>query len=229
MMNGMKTFQVVSMVMLAATLAGDGSASAGDWRHWRGPLGTGAAVDANPPARFDASRGVRWKQEIPGRGSSSPIVSGGDVFVTTAVPVAGQAGQFDFRLICLDRAAGKERWSRSCVKAVPHEGTHETNGYASASPCSDDTHVYAHFGSRGTFCFTLSGDLVWQRDLGDMRARHGFGEGSSPTLAGDLLLVPWDHEGPSLLAALDARTGRTLWEVPRAEKTCWATPSPGSL
>lgn len=210
------------VVALTALLAGPGWA--GDWRHWRGPLGTGAAPDAKPPTAFSATRGVRWKREIPGRGSSSPIVTGSDVFVTTAVPVEGRAGALDFRLICLDRSTGAERWSRLCVQAVPHEGTHETNGYASASPCTDGTHVYAHFGSRGTFCFTIAGDPVWQRDLGDMRARHGFGEGSSPTLAGDLLVVPWDHEGPSFLAALDARTGRTVWEVPRAEKTCWATP-----
>ena len=217
-------YRIAVTLIVAATLAGADSAPAGDWRHWRGPLGTGAAPDASPPTEFSATRGVRWQREIPGRGSSSPIVSGTDVFVTTAVPLEGQAGQLDFRLICLDRATGQERWSRSCVKAVPHEGTHETNGYASASPCTDGTHVYAHFGSRGTFCWTRAGDLVWQRDLGDMRARHGFGEGSSPTLAGGLILVPWDHEGPSFLAALDARTGRTVWEVPRSEKTCWATP-----
>jgi len=228
MLDGMRDF-IRLLVVVAGTAGGvpglaAGADAVGDWRHWRGPLGTGAAPDASPPTEFDAVRGIRWKREIPGRGSSSPIVSGSDVFVTTAVPVEGQAGQLDFRLICLDRATGGERWSRSCVKAVPHEGTHETNGYASASPCTDGTHVYAHFGSRGLFCFTRAGDLVWQRDLGDMRARHGFGEGSSPTPAGDLILVPWDHEGPSFLAALDVRTGRTVWETPRTEKTCWATP-----
>lgn len=224
MLSAMSTHHIVPIVILAVGVGGAGVARAGDWRHWRGPLGTGAAPDATPPTQFDASRSVRWKRAIPGRGSSSPIVAGADVFVTTAVPVEGQAGQLDFRLMCLDRTTGQERWSRSCVVAVPHEGTHETNGYASASPCADGTHVYAHFGSRGTFCFTRAGDLVWQRDLGDMRARHGFGEGSSPTLAGDILLVPWDHEGPSFLAAVDARTGRTVWEAPRNEKTCWATP-----
>jgi outer membrane protein assembly factor BamB len=107
---------------------------------------------------------------------------------------------------------------------VPHEGAHETNGFASASPCTDGERVYAHFGSRGLHCFTVGGEFLWSRDFGDMTVRHGFGEGSSPTLAGDLIVVPWDHEGPSRLFAVDKRTGKTVWETPRDEPTCWATP-----
>jgi outer membrane protein assembly factor BamB len=149
---------------------------------------------------------------------------GDRVFVTTAVPVEGEGGLLDFRLICLDRESGREVWSKSCVKAVPHEGTHETNGFASASPCTDGERVYAHFGSRGLHCFTVTGKHLWSRDFGDMMIRHGFGEGSSPTLADAFVIVPWDHEGASKLFALDKLTGRTVWEVPRDEPTSWATP-----
>ena len=195
-----------------------------DWPHWRGDGGNGVSLTAKPPIEFGADRNLRWKAEIPGRGSSSPVVVGERVFVTTAIPVEGEPGLLDFRLLCLDRETGREAWSRSCVKAVPHEGTHETNGFASASPCTDGERVYAHFGSRGLHCFTLAGEPLWSRDFGDMTVRHGFGEGSSPTLAGDLIIVPWDHEGPSLLFALDKRTGKTVWETPRDEPTCWATP-----
>jgi outer membrane protein assembly factor BamB len=85
------------------------------------------------------------------------VIQDDRVFVTTAVPVAGSDDTFDFRVICLDRATGKERWSRTAVTAKPHEGTHQTNGFASASPCTDGERVYAHFGSRGLFCFTLDG------------------------------------------------------------------------
>jgi outer membrane protein assembly factor BamB len=210
-------------VMVALTTAA-GVARADDWTHWRGPEGNGTAPGATPPTAFGADTNVRWKASIPGRGSSSPIVLGDAVFVTTAVPPGERPGPFDFRLLCIDRGTGAVRWSRSAVKAVPHEGTHETNGFASASPCTDGERVYAHFGSRGLFCFTLDGTPVWQRDLGDMQIRNGFGEGSSPTLAGALIIVPWDHEGPSMLHALDARTGRTVWSVPRDEPTSWATP-----
>jgi len=195
------------------------------WGHWRGPLGNGVAPRAEPPTAFSASENVRWKTAIPGRGSSSPVVWGDRVFVTTAVPTeGGPAGELDFRIICVDRRSGAVVWSRSAIRAVPHEGTHETNGYASASPCTDGTHVYAHFGSRGLHCFTLDGVPVWEKQFGLMQARNGFGEGSSPTLADALVLVPWDHEGPSKLIALNKATGQPVWETPRAGPTCWATP-----
>ena len=169
-------------------------------------------------------KNVRWRAVIPGRGSSSPVVWGNSVFVTTAIPVAGGPGELDFRILCFDRSSGKESWTHTAIRATPHEGTHETNGYASASPCTDGRHVYAHFGSQGTFCFTMTGEPVWKRDFGDMHTRNEFGEGSSPTLAGNLPIVPWDHEGPSKLIAVDTATGHTVWETPRDEPTCWATP-----
>ena len=211
---------LVTLAILTAPMA----VRANDWPHWRGPLGNGVSLDATPPVEFSATKNVRWKVEIPGRGASSPVIQDDRVFVTTAVPVAGSDDTFEFRVICLDRATGKERWSRTAVTAKPHEGTHQTNGFASASPCTDGERVYAHFGSRGLFCFTLDGEPVWNRDFGDMRVRNGFGEGSSPTLHGDLVLVPWDHEGPSMLFAVDKRTGKTVWETPRDEPTGWCTP-----
>ncbi len=216
---------VGGMTILFVAAAACYAAPADDhWGHWRGPLGNGVAPAATPPTTFSDTSPVRWKAAIPGRGSSSPVVWGDSVFVTTAVPVAGGQGELDFRILCFDRSSGRETWSRTAIRATPHEGTHETNGYASASPCTDGRHVYAHFGSQGTFCFTVTGDPVWQRDFGDMHTRNEFGEGSSPTLAGNLLIVPWDHEGPSKLIAVDAETGKTVWETPRDEPTCWATP-----
>jgi len=166
---------------------------------------------------------MRWKREIPGVGSGSPVVWGDRVFLTSAVP-AGGSGQLSFRVYALDRATGEIRWEKEAVVAKPHEGTHETNGFASASACTDGEMVYASFGSRGIFAFSFDGKLVWEKDLGDMTVRNGFGEGSSPTIAGDMLLVPWDHEGPSRLVALDKKTGEVRWETKRQEPTCWATP-----
>ena len=130
-----------------------------------------------------------------------------------------------FKLFCYDRTTGDLLWEQTAITSTPHEGTHSTNGYASASPCTDGEHVYAHFGSRGLFCYTMDGDFVWKRDdLGKMQTRAGFGEGSSPTLVEDRLIVPWDHEGPSALFAINKLTGETIWETERDEPTCWATP-----
>jgi outer membrane protein assembly factor BamB len=219
----MRGYQRGWLPVLSAAVTAMAMARA-DWPHWRGDGGNGVSLTAKPPVTFGPDRNLRWKAEVPGRGSSSAVVMGERVFVTTAVPAEGEPGVFDFRLLCLDRETGREAWSRSCVKAVPHEGTHETNGFASASPCTDGDRVYAHFGSRGLHCFSVAGEHLWSRDFGDMTVRHGFGEGSSPTLAGDTIIVPWDHEGPSMLFAVDKLTGKTVWETPREEPTCWATP-----
>ena len=202
-------------------------AQADQWGHWRGPTGNSVALEGHPPTEWSTTKNVKWKVEVPGRGSSSPVVWGQQVFITTAVPVDGNArrGKLDFDLLCFDRSNGKLIWKKTAVTAQPHEGTHETNGFASASPCTDGTHVYAHFGSQGIYCYSMDGQLIWKRDdLGKMKIRNSFGEGSSPTIAGEKMLVPWDHEGASALMALDKLTGKTIWKTSRDESTNWATP-----
>lgn len=221
-----------SLPSLLALTALPLTASAENWSHWRGPSGNGAAPDAKPPLVWSATKNVKWKVPVPGRGSGSPVVWDDRVFVVTAVP-PGKGSGFDgerlsklaFKILCFDRANGRLRWEQTATEATPHQGTHSTNGFASASPCTNGEHVYAHFGSRGLFCYTMDGELVWKRDdFGKMDTRNDFGEGSSPTIAGDLILVPWDHEGPSSLYALDRLTGETRWKTARDEPTCWATP-----
>jgi outer membrane protein assembly factor BamB len=125
---------------------------------------------------------------------------------------------------CFDRETGKAVWEKTAIEAVPHAPTHSTNTFASASPCTDGQHVYAHFGSQGLFCYTMQGDLVWSKQFGKMTIRNGFGEGSSPTLVDDMIIVPWDHESGSKLFALNKLTGESIWEIKRDEPTCWATP-----
>ncbi len=137
----------------------------------------------------------------------------------------GSLTTLDFKILCFDRKSGKVLWQQSATKAKPHEGTHSTNGFASGSPCTDGEHVYATYGSRGLYCYTLAGKLKWKRtDFGKLTMRNGFGEGSSPTIAGDLLIVPWDHEGQSSVYALNKITGKTIWRTSRDEPSCWATP-----
>jgi outer membrane protein assembly factor BamB len=195
---------------------------ADNWGHWRGVAGNGVAANAEPLTEFGSDLNVKWKVAVPGQGSGSPIVWDEQVFVVSAVPMGPG---FDFTLFCYDRTTGDLTWSKVATSAVPHQETHQTNGHSSGSPCTDGQRVYAHFGSRGLFCYTMSGELVWKReDLGKMTTRNGFGEGSSPTLEGNMLLVPWDHEGPSALYALDKLTGKTIWKADRDEPTCWATP-----
>ena len=186
------------------------SVMAENWGHWRGANGNGLAVSAKPPTQFGATENVKWKVEIPGRSSGSPVIWNNQVFVVTAAPTGASRGPLAFKLLCLDRATGKPLWAKTAVETSPHALTHETNGYASASPCTDGEFVYAHFGSQGLYCYTMKGELVWNRDFGDMSIRNNFGEGSSPTIAGDMLIVPWDHESSSKLFALDKRTGKNI-------------------
>ena len=203
------------------------SANAENWAHWRGPTGNGVAENATPPTEWSDTKNVKWKVAIPGRGSGSPVIWEDQVFVVTAVPkgAGGRRPNLEFKLLCFNRDDGKLRWEQTATIATPHQGTHSTNGYASASPCTDGKQVYAHFGSRGIYCYSMEGKLQWKRDdLGKMETRNSFGEGSSPTLVDGKVLVPWDHEGQSYLFALDQASGRTIWQAKRDEPTNWSTP-----
>ncbi len=222
-MRRIEVYIAVCLVLLSSF------ATADNWGHWRGPTGNGTALNASPPTEWSSTKNVKWKVEVPGIGSSSPVVWGDQVFVTTAVSKDGRDARslttLEFQLLCFDRKTGKQVWQKTAVVAKPHEKTHNTNGFAFASPCTDGEHVYAHFGSRGLYCYTMSGDLIWKRDdFGRMETRNSFGEGSSPTLEGNMILLPWDHEGPSALYAIDKLTGKTIWKTDRDEPSCWATP-----
>lgn len=131
---------------------------------------------------------------------------------------------YQFMVLCYDRGSGEEIWRSVAAEEVPHEPGHETNSFASSSPVTDGKRLFVSFGSRGIFCFDVDGNKKWERNLGQMETRAGFGEGSSPALHGDVLIIPWDHEGDSSVFALDANSGETLWESKRDERTTWATP-----
>jgi len=244
----MRNRNIVIAVLLilsgAAMAAADPTPAEKYWGQWRGPEANGVAPHADPPLSWSESENVAWKVPIPGRGLSTPIVWGDRIFVQTAVPAGGGEvpslpegaersfpptvttdGAQDFVVMALAREDGRVLWQQTAVTSKPHEGFHTDASWASASPVTDGEHVWVHFGSRGTYCYTVDGELVWSKDLGDMRTRHAFGEGSSPTLWGDHLIVNWDHEGDSFLVVLDKRTGEERWRAERpGEVTSWSTP-----
>jgi outer membrane protein assembly factor BamB len=214
-----------------------------NWPQWRGPLGTGVAPHADPPITWDEREGtnIRWKTAIPGRGHSTPVVWGERVFLTTAIPYGDAlpprpstaSGNHDnlpvthrqrFVVLAFDRAHGKVLWQRMLCEALPREQGHRTGSLASSSPVTDGEHVIAMFGSFGLYCLDLDGKLIWKTDFGPLQSLHGHGEGSSPALYGNTLIVNCDHEGGSFVVALDKGTGQQLWKVERNEVTSWATP-----
>ena len=211
------------------------------WAQWRGPLASGVAPHANPPVEWSEKKNVRWKVELPGKGHSSPVVFGDRLYVMAAAPT-GEAqkavhdsapGVHDsvpvthrhqYMVMALSRADGKTLWKKVVREEWPHEGGHTTGSQASNSPTTDGEFIYAFFGSRGLYCLDTSGAVKWQADLGKMQTLHAHGEGSSPVVHGDTLIVNWDHEGQSYLYAFDKRTGKQRWKVARDEITSWSTP-----
>lgn len=255
MMKKINLWMIGMMGALGGVLgAADEISNPAEWPQWRGPLGNGVSPSADPPVEWSESKHVKWKVKIPGSGSSTPIVSGNKVFVTTAIPMGepssatprpeppaerdrsrppGGGGRmrseiptfpYRFVLMCLDRATGRILWQATANEVTPHEGHHQDHGFASQSPVTDGERVYAYFGSRGLHAFDLEGNRLWSKDLGKMQTRAGFGEGSSPVLAGEMIVVNWDHEGEDFIVALDKRTGAERWRQERDEPTSWATP-----
>jgi len=249
MIRGAPWLVLLSLLIAApvntATQAGDaavaGAASASHWPQWRGPDGTGAAEDADPPISWSETKNVRWKVRVPGRGHATPVVWGERIFVTTAEPFGERftprpsvapgahdnldvTQQHRFAMLCFDRGDGRQLWRADLNEALPHEGGHRTASLASASPVTDGEHVFAFFGSFGLYCLDLDGEVVWSKQLGRMDAKHGHGEGASPALYQRTLIVNWDHEGQSFVVAFDKSTGEELWRVQRNEVTSWATP-----
>ena len=130
-----------------------------------------------------------------------------------------------FVVMCLDRKTGDTRWQQTAIETLPHEGHHRRYGsFASASAAIDGNRVYVSFGSDGVYCYDLDGKRQWKRDLGKMNIRNGFGEGSSPVVHGDLVIIPFDHEGDSFLIALDKHDGKTRWKTARSTRSAWSTP-----
>ncbi|HEY6552049.1 MAG TPA: PQQ-binding-like beta-propeller repeat protein, partial [Vicinamibacteria bacterium] len=123
-----------------------------------------------------------------------------------------------------NRSDGKIRWRKVVKELLPHEGTHQDGSYASGSALTDGETLYAFFGSRGLYALDLKGKVLWEKQLGTMQTRNAFGEGSSPVLHGNTLVVTWDHEGQDFVVALDKKTGKELWRAERDEPTSWATP-----
>jgi len=213
-----------------------------NWHQWRGPLANGTAPKGDPPVSWDASTHIKWKAELPGRGSATPIVWGDQVFVVTAIKTDRAADPADlpkpdpkkntkpptnycqFVVLSFDRETGKPRWKQTAAERVPHEGHHPTHSYAAGSPTTDGKYLYVSFGSFGIYCYDLAGKPQWQRDLGRLNTRLGWGEAVTPVVHGDNLLLNWDQEADSALYCLDARTGKTRWKADRDEKTSWNTP-----
>ena len=189
---------------------------AADWPEFRGPFGNGHATaddDANPaglPLRWSETENVKWKTPIPHSGWSTPVVLGGQIWLTTAT----EDGH-DFFVLCLDAESGQVRFQQKLLHAdKPEPLGNSVNCYASPSPAIEPGRVYVNFGSYGTACLdTATQKTIWQRT--DLPCRHYRGPGSSLVLFEDLLILTMDGVDVQYLVALDKKTGRTVWKTDR--------------
>jgi outer membrane protein assembly factor BamB len=239
----MKTKQIV-LITAAMVVAGLNAAVAWtaeeNWPQFLGPGSRAISANADLPDHWSATENVSWKQEIPGRGWSSPIVWGNRVFLTTVVeegqkssppqkgffmsgPLSADA-TYQWKVLCLDLNSGEILWQRTAYEGKPFRPAHAKNSFASETPTTDGERVYAYFGNVGVFCFDLKGNPLWQQKIEPHRIKFDWGTAASPILYGDRLYILNDNEEDSYLLALDKLTGKRVWRVARDEKSNWSTP-----
>jgi outer membrane protein assembly factor BamB len=214
-------------------------ATADNWPTWRGPTANGVVAEGNPPIKWSEKKNIKWKVSVPGRASSTPIIWGDNIFLTTAVPTGKEPENktekrqrvaakptipYQFKLLCLDKNTGKLNWDVVSKETIPHEGHHPSSSYAPFSPITDGQSVWVSFGSQGLYCYDIDGNLKWSQELPEMKMASTFGEGSSAAIAGDNIVVLLDHEGDSKIAAYNKATGDPVWEQKRDEESSWTTP-----
>jgi outer membrane protein assembly factor BamB len=202
-----------------ALLAGMGWNVQADWPEFRGPWGNGQASapgdtrGAGLPLDWSETHNVRWKTEIPFRGWSTPVVLGGQVWLTTAT----EEGH-DFYAVGLESATGRMLHNVKVFHSddpEPLGNGASMNCYATPSPVIEPGLVYVHFGSAGTACLdTKTSKVVWKRN--DLPCRHYRGPSSSPIVFENLLILTFDGADLQYTAALDKQTGVTVWRTDRS-------------
>jgi outer membrane protein assembly factor BamB len=189
--------------------------SASDWPQFRGPNGAGVADDSPLPTEFSQQKNVAWKTAVP-PGHSSPILTKTRIFLTAYE-------NEKLLTLCLDRTSGKILWRREAPRPRVEESQH-TNSPASPSPVTDGENVYVFFGDFGLISYTAGGTERWNLPLGPFNNQNG--HGSSPILAGKMVILICDQDTDSYLLAVDQVTGKIRWKTPRPDSTRgYATPA----
>ena len=222
------TFSLMLTAALATTL-GPVEVQAADVTGFRDSGGLAHSKETGLPVTWSSSQNVVWKAKMPGPGTSSPIVLGERIYLTSytgygLVPNQGEQANLKRQVLCLDRASGKQIWRKEFAAKLPESrysgGNNARHGFASATPTTDGKHIYVFFGKSGVFCFDLDGKTVWTADVGS-RTR-GWGSSNSPVLHKNLVIINASVESGRLLA-LDKATGKEAWTV-GGIRGSWNTP-----
>jgi outer membrane protein assembly factor BamB len=198
---------VSSFYLLCAPPAG---AQTDEWPQFRGPDGQGHSTETGLPLQWSETQNVVWKVPVPGRGWSSPVIASDRIWLTTAVESAGAAS---LRLIGFDARTGKEVVNSEAFSFRNRDPSNPKNSYASPTPIVERDRVYVHFGADGTAALdTASGTVVWKTQL-PYQSQHG--NGGSPALYRDLLIISCDGGDQAYVVALDKATGKIRWKTQR--------------
>ncbi len=185
------------------------NASAENWPNWRGPNGLGVSNEKKVPKSWSQNENVKWKKNVPGMGTSSPIVFGNRVYLTT------QGEDFSLIVLAYSALTGEQMWSKSLGKEnIP---VHNLHNMSTPTPVSDGKYVWAQFGNGSLACLDFNGNLVWQKNLTKEYGKYNYlhGMGNSPLLHEGKLIIACMHQGPSYLLAIDASSGEEIWKVER--------------
>ncbi|KAB2647945.1 MAG: PQQ-binding-like beta-propeller repeat protein [Verrucomicrobia bacterium] len=185
-----------------------------EWPQFRGPTGQGLSAAVQVPVEWSATKGVKWKVEVPGRGWSSPVLARGRLYLTTA----GGDSDTTLRALCLDATDGRVIWNTEVFRPDPASlaAMHKKNSPASGSPIVTADRLYVHFGHMGTAALDLEGKVVWRQTEVKYPPVHG--TGGSPLLTGGALVFSCDGEKDPFVTALDAGTGAIRWKTARNTK-----------
>lgn len=226
-----RLFVSAALLLTLAPLA----AQAADWTRFRGPNGSGVTADAAPPTEWSDEHNLAWKVELPGPGSSSPIVVGDKVLLTcwTGYGVSreepGEKSDLVRHLFCFDRNTGDVLWragvpTEHADQEETYEGMFAEHGYTSHTPVSDGERVYAFFGRDGAIAYDLEGNELWRADCGQGAGDKEWGSAASPILHDDLVIIAALAESNALIA-LDKATGEEAWRFElEGLNGVWSTP-----
>lgn len=179
------------------------------WTHFRGSSGNGISMESGIPVHWNDTLNVIWKTSIKGKGWSSPVVYGDQVWLTTAT----EDGKHMFG-VCINSVTGKEVFDIKLFEPSFTYSKHEINSYASPTPCIEKGYVYLHFGTYGTACVrTGDGSIAWKRT--DINCDHVQGPGASPIIYKDLLILHMEGVDIQYIIALNKYTGKTVWKKER--------------
>jgi len=222
----MRTIPVRNLISAALLVILFGrTALSEDWPQFRGPGGLGVSQEIGLPVVWSDAENLDWKTELPGFGSSSPITLDDRVYVTcysgygTGEPDE-KMEDLTLHVICVSQTSGQFIWDQHIQAKMPEAERVRDHGYAAATPATDGTHLYLFFGKTGVFKFDLSGNQIWQADVGSQT--HGWGCGTSPVLYEDLVIVNASVESGSLVA-INKENGSEVWRSPGMNSS-WSTP-----